>query len=161
MNARTTRRRKGSLAVIPTVNAELASHMSSIDDNEVECRAGHHDFELDTWHISDLLPDSVYARPGKEGCFELVSPCGNCGAKLIITTGPGGNLDGALPRRIDYAGTWYHLPSHLPRGKRAFRREKFGRGNSKIQARIRAAALVGEAGTVTSPRQVPSVKFRG
>ena len=77
--------------------------------------------------------------------------CDNCNAKLIITTGAGGSLDGALPRRIDYAGTWYHLPSHLPRGKRAFRREKFRRGGSKIQARIRAASLVGEA---------PAVKFR-
>jgi hypothetical protein len=158
MNARTTRRRKGNLAVIPTVNAELAGHMSSIEDNEVECRAGHHAFELDTWHISDPLPASVYARPGKDGCFELVSPCDNCGAKLIITTGPGGGLDGALPRRIDYAGTWYHLPSHLPRGKRAFRREKFSRGNAKIQARIRAAALVDDEATPVS--SVPSVKFR-
>jgi hypothetical protein len=148
MNARRAGRRRDSarnLTAIPTVAAELAAHMYQIGDNEVECRAGHHLFELDTWHISDPLPDSVYARPGKEGCFELVSPCGNCDAKLIITTGPGGDLTGALPRRIDYAGTWYHLPSHLPRGKRAFRREKFRRGGAKIQARIRAASLVSQA----------------
>lgn len=153
MNTRRAGRRRalGRLAVIPTEAAELAAHMMSIDDNEVECRAGHHLFELDTWRISDPLPASVYARPGKNGCYELVSPCDNCNAKLIITTGAGGSLDGALPRRIDYAGTWYHLPSHLPRGKRAFRREKFRRGGSKIQARIRAASLVGEA---------PAVKFR-
>lgn len=159
MNARRTARRRDGLRVIPTENAELASHMTSIEDEEVECRAGHHNFELDTWHISDPLPDTVYARPGKVGCYELVSPCDNCGARLIITTGPGGSLDGTLPRRIDYAGTWYHLPSHLPRGKRAFRREKFRRGQSKIQACIRAAALADDRAE-PARGSVPSVKFR-
>lgn len=148
-------RRATGLRVIPIEASELASHMSAIEDYEVECRAGHHLFELDTWRISDPLPDSVYARPGKDGCYELVSPCNNCGAKLIITTGPGGDLSGTLPRRIDYDGTWYHLPSHLPRGKRAFRREKFRRGEPKIRAAIRSSTLVGEA------RSVPATKFRG
>lgn len=161
MNARrTARRREGSLRAIPTDAAELASHMGSIDDEEVECRAGHYLFELDTWKISDPLPASVYARPAKNGCYELVSPCENCGAKLIITTGAGGSLDGALPRRIDYAGTWYHLPSHLPRGKRAFRREKFRRGNSKIQACIRSASLMEEARVARDRGPAPAAKFR-
>ncbi len=162
MNTRRTARRRGSasrLQVIPTETAELASHMASIEDEEVECRAGHHLFELDTWKISDPLPGSVYARPAKDGCYELVSPCPNCDAKLITTTGPGGSLDGALPRRIDYPGTWYHLPSHLPRGKRAFRREKFKRGSSKIQACIRGAALVDDR--AESVRGVPQTRFRG
>lgn len=161
MNTRRTARRRGPgrLTVIPTETAELAGHMASIENEEVECRAGHHLFELDTWKISDPLPDSVYARPAKDGRYELVSPCDNCGAKLIITTSPGGGLDGALPRRIDYAGTWYHLPSHLPRGKRAFRREKFKRGEAKIRAAIRSAALVDDrAGPA---RGVPPATFRG
>jgi hypothetical protein len=147
-----------SLRVIPTEARELAGHMTSIEDYEVECRAGHHGFELDTWKISEPLPSSVYARPAKAGCYELVSPCGNCGARLIITTGPGGDLSGALPRRIDYPRDWYHLPSHLPRGKRAFRREKFARGGAKIAARIRSAALVEEAGAY---QPAPSATFRG
>lgn len=159
MNSRRDRKREGNLRVIPTEARELAEHMASIEDHEVECRAGHHLFELDTWKISGQLPASVYARPGKGGCYELVSPCDNCGARLVITTGPGGGLGGALPRRIDYDGTWYHLPSHLPRGKRAFRREKFKRGEAKIRARIRSAALMDDRAEPV--RSVPQPRFRG
>lgn len=162
MNARRKARREGNLRAIPTEARELSEHLGEMPDDEIECRAGYHPFALDTWKIGEDIPASVYARPGKDGRYELVSPCPNCGAKLIITTGYGGDLTGELHRRIDYPRTWYHLPAHLPRGKRTMRREKFSRGNAQAQVRalIRSSALVDEAEPAWSRGPVPPVSFK-
>lgn len=148
--------RRGSLKTVTAGDRELASHLAQLTNAEVECRSGHHEFALDSWHIGKAMPDSVYARYAKDGCFDLVSPCPNCGARLIITTQPGGHLHGDLSRHIEYPGTWYHLPMELPHGKRTLRRELFRRGESQFRALIARASSAEQ-----TPPGVPVIQFRG
>lgn len=148
--------RRGSMRTVTAQDRQLAGHLAQLTNAEVECRSGHHGFELDHWHIGQPLPDSVYAEERDDGCYDLVSPCPNCGAKLIITSQPGGYLHGDLSRAIRYPGTWYSIPRELPYGKRVMRRELFRRGEGQFQALFRRAASVER----TAPG-VPSVQFRG
>jgi hypothetical protein len=141
------------LRAVRTAEAELLAILNEIPDEQVTCRAGKHDFAMDTAEIGKPLPSAISARPQHDGCYQIVDPCGRCGTVRITVTLPGGGLDGDLDYRMIYPRDWHKIPREYPHGKRVLRREKFRRSAPQLRALIRAApAAQGTGGSVPVPR---------
>jgi hypothetical protein len=143
-----------TLQLVPSEARELESVLRGIPNNQVRCRAGHHQFAWDEAAIGEPLPPTVYAQGRTDGRYRIVDPC-PCGVKKVTVTGIGGNLN-ELDSHLEYPGDWVPVPQHLPRGRRVLRREKIRRTEAQVRALIRTA----DGHPVADPaRDVPRVRF--
>jgi hypothetical protein len=156
------KRATGPARLRPVVgfDQELLEILNEIPDEQVVCRSGKHDFAMDTAEIGKPLPRSVSARPQHDGCYQIVDPCGRCGAVRITVTLPGGGLDGDLDYRLVYPKDWHRIPREYPHGRRVLRRENFRRSAPQIRALIRQSPAP-DSGQAASPRPVAPVVFQG
>ena len=74
-------------------------HLKDLDDRIIECRGAGHDWpQLKV----GFLPKNVRAVPARDGSFQMVITCRNCGRERTRTTLPGGYYDDTI--RFAYRG---------------------------------------------------------
>jgi hypothetical protein len=96
--------------VTPIRSAERL--LSEIDDDQLACRAGRHD-----WPVlkagAKKLPKGMAASRQADGCFQITETCGNCRKKRVTTTLPGGVFDVDARRDYEDPENWVKIPRDL------------------------------------------------
>jgi hypothetical protein len=162
MNTRRSRRRERNLHVIEP--GREATDPGSIPVKQIRCRAGHHQFALDSWEPPAAIPSGVSVMFASEGRYKLMEPCPVCWAATRVTyTHPGGGIDGYLKSTIVYGTNWVRMAMGQPRGRRVMRDEKVRRGKDQLAAFIGSAvtSLADEAREPEPARTVPPTRFQG
>jgi hypothetical protein len=146
----------------PAEDDELSIELRGIPGKQVRCRTGHHRFAMDDWEPGENIPvRGVSVMPASDGRFALLEPCLACWEVTRVTyTHPGGGIDGHLQSHIRYGKGWKKIPSHLPRGKRVLRSEKYRRGEHQLKALLGRVVTV-DGNEVSAPPPVSAVKFQG
>jgi hypothetical protein len=142
------------LQLVPSEERALEAALRGIPNDQVRCRAGHHQFAWDEAAIGEPLPSTVYAQGRSDGRYRIVDPC-PCGVKKVTVTGIGGNLN-ELDSHLEYPSDWVSVPQHLPRGRRVLRREKIRRTEAQVRALIRTA---GAHPVADAARDIPRARF--
>lgn len=85
--------------------------MAEMPLGESLCRGYYH-----PWPIlvpGKRVPRGFRATLQKDGCYQIVETCPQCGSKRTTTTLPGGASDPDAVRRIEHPDDWVVMPRNL------------------------------------------------
>ena len=118
-----------------------------LPDKFIPCRGDHHD-----WPIlkPGPLPRGVRAIPQRDGCYQLVIACRQCGRERTKTTLPGGGYDrSAIYKYRDPEG--YAAPKGLDLTRADYTAELYRRIAEDLPRNAQASALADLAATMKPP----------
>ncbi len=140
--------------------------INDMDDEEVICRAGFHEYPLDKIRPGRKLRGVDVARQ-IDGCYQVVERCLSCGmVERTSVTLPGGAYDSEVVYHHRYLKPWKKVPAQFGRVRKSkFKKERDNRDGSFKNAVLSVAAEAGrhlaeEAAAGGERATPPQPKFR-